>query len=321
MAEQAATQPAALPGFATRIWAAIGVAALAWGTTGVATRLALAEGVPPIAMTAARAAGATVVLYAILRWRGRRITRDRSLWRLGLVAGLLQLSVPFVLFTLAYQYASAGFIGLLVALVPLATAIAAHVFLPDERLDRLKLAGLGIAFAGVAFLLASGNSGLTEGGRPLLAATLALLAVASIGFASVYTKGHAGAFDPTELTWMQFAVGVVLITVAMLAFEGTPANFTLDGWLLVAYLTVAGSVLPFLLFYWVLERVSSTKASLIGYLVPPVALVAGAVILDEQLQVGLLVGGALILVGVVATDWAERRSERTPLPGIEPPTP
>ena len=83
-----------MPRMQLRIWTAIGVAALAWGTTGVATRAALSDGVPPIAMVAIRAVIASIVLYAILRIRGTAIRRDRESLRLGFVAGVFQLSMP-----------------------------------------------------------------------------------------------------------------------------------------------------------------------------------------------------------------------------------
>ena len=222
------------------------------------------------------------------------------------MAGLFQLSIPFLLFTLAYQYASAGFVGLLIALIPLATAIAAHFMLSDEPLHTAKVIGLAVAFGGVGFLLFSGDSGLETGGRPLLAALLSVGAVISIAYASVFTKSRPGSYDTVELTWMQFLVGIVVVGGAMLVWEGIPHDISAWGWTLLVYLTLAGSVLPFLLFYWVLQRASSTKASLVGYLVPIVALVGGIVLLDERLQAGLVVGGLAILAGVVLTDRAER---------------
>ncbi len=106
---------------------------------------------------------------------------------------------------------------------------------------------------------------------------------------------------------MQFAVGVVLVGGTMLVFEGMPGVISAWGWMLIVYLTVIGSVVPFLLFFWLLQQVSTTKASLVGYVVPLVALVSGMLLLDEKLQVGLVVGGVLILAGVVLTDRAERR--------------
>jgi drug/metabolite transporter (DMT)-like permease len=274
-----------------RIWAALIVASLAWGTTGVATRAALGDGVPPIGMAAIRAVIASILLYAIIRVRGGRVTRDRDRWKTGSVAAVFQLATPFVLFTLAYQYASAGFVGLIVALIPLGTAIVAHFLLPDEPLHGAKVVGLMVAFSGVALLLLSGDSGLDEGGRPLLASLLSIGAVASISFANVFTKSRSGTYDPMELTWMQFAIGGALMVAVMLLFEGMPGLISPWGWTLIAYLTVVGSVVPFLLLYWLLRHVTATKASLVGYVVPIVSITSGVVLLDEHLQAGIVVGG------------------------------
>ncbi len=290
-----------------RIWSAILLAALAWGTNGVATRAALNDGVPPVAMVTIRAILATLILYVLLRLRRRRPPSTLARWSTGLVQGVFQLSVPFILFTLAYENASAGFVGLFAALIPLGTAIVAHFMLPDEPLHLAKVAGLSVAFLGVAFLLLSGDSGLEEGGRPLVAAALSVAAVVSISYAGVYAKSHADDFDPMELTFMQFAIGIIVIGASMLAFEGLPGEISTWGWMLIVYMTVVGSVIPFLIFFWLLQQVSATKASLVGYIVPLVALFAGIVLLDEKLQLGIGVGGLLIFVGVILTDRSERR--------------
>lgn len=290
----------------SRIWGAIIGAAVAWGTSGVGTRAALNAGVPPMALATIRVILAVIVLYGLLRLRGHRISRDPYLWVTGIVAGVFQLAVPFVLFTLAYQYASAGFVGLLLALSPLGTATVAHFMLPDEPLHLSKVAGLAVALGGVAFLLLSGDSGLAEGGRPLLAAALGIVAAASISVSTVFTKGRLGEYDPMELTWMQFTVGLVLVAGTMLIGEGIPGPISPWGWTLIIYLTVIGSIVPFVLFYWLLQQVSSTKASLVSYVVPLIALVLGILLLNERLDLGIAIGGALILIGVVLTDRAER---------------
>jgi drug/metabolite transporter (DMT)-like permease len=260
-------------------------------------------------MVAIRAVIAAAVLFVLLRMRGRGVPRGKPTWRIGMVQGLFQLTIPFILFTLAYDNASAGFVGLLVALVPLGTAIGAHFLLPDEPLYAAKVIGLAVAFSGVAFLLLSGDSGLEVGGKPLLAALLSLGAVAAISFAGVYARGRAELFDPMELAFMQFAVGIVLIGITMLIWEGMPGAISTWGWALIFYMAIIGSVLPFLLFFWLLQRVTATKASLIGYVVPLISLIAGIVLLDEKLQAGIAVGGILILAGVILTDRAERGLE------------
>ena len=290
---------------------AFGAASLGWGTAGVAVRAAFDEGVEPIAMVALRAIIATVALFAFLHFVRGSVPREKEEWRLGLVMSIFNLTLPFILFTLGYQYASAGFMGLLAALIPLATALLAHFFLPEDPLYSGKVVGLVVAFAGVAFLSLTGDSGLAEGGRPLVSLTLGAGAVACIAIANIYAKKRAAGYDPVEVTGMQFSLGVVALVPLALIVDGWPSDVTTLGWLLVFYLALAGSVVPFLSYYWVLKHVTVTRAQIIAYLVPLVALTSGIVILDEQLQIGIAVGGALIIAGVIITGAAEKRFARS----------
>ena len=277
----------------------------------MAVRAAFDEGVPPIGMVALRAIIAAVALLAYLRFVRNAMPRGIDEWRTGLVMSLFNLSLPFILFTLGYQYASAGFMGLLAALIPIVTAVFAHYLLPEDPLYSGKVIGLVVAFAGVAFLSLTGDSGIGEEGRPLLALALGVAAVVCIGGANIYAKKRAQSYDPVEVTGMQFTIGAVLLTVLTAIVEGWPSEITAFGWLLVVYLALVGSVTPFLAYYWVLKHVTVTRAQIIAYLVPLVALSSGIVLLDEQLELGIAVGGALILAGVVITGAAERRFVRT----------
>ncbi|MBT8200706.1 MAG: DMT family transporter [Acidimicrobiia bacterium] len=296
-----------------RIWLAIGVAALGWGTSGVAQRAALAEGIPPVALVAVRSLMATVLLIVMIGLAGRSLPTTRQAWKLGAVMGLLNLSVPFVTMAIALQFASAGFVGLIIALIPLVTAGFAHLLLPDEPLHGAKTIGLLAGLGGVLVLLLSGDSGIGTGGRPLLAASLSFTGVVAISFAGIYAKRHQTSYDPMVLTGLQFAFGFVIITAFMVVYEGMPPPVSPWGWFLLLYLTVPGSVMPFLLFYWVLQRTTTTMASLTAYVVPLIALLSGIVILDERLEFGIAIGGALIMVGVVLINRADRRIRESPV--------
>ncbi|NNF64093.1 MAG: DMT family transporter [Acidimicrobiia bacterium] len=296
----------------TRIWLAIGVAALGWGTSGVAQRAALADGIPPVAMVAMRSLMATILLIALVRLSGRPLPNTRQAWKLGVVMGLLNLAVPFVTMAIALQFASAGFVGLIIALIPLATAVLAHFSLDNEPLHGAKTIGLLAGLGGVVVLLLSGDSGIGAAGRPVLAASLSIVGVLAISYAGIYAKKHQTSYDPMVLTGLQFAVGFVLIALFMLAYEGMPPSVTPWGWFLLLYLTIPGSVMPFLLFYWVLQRTTTTIASLTAYVVPLIALISGIVILDERLEFGIAIGGALIMVGVVLVNRADRRLQASP---------
>jgi drug/metabolite transporter (DMT)-like permease len=299
-----------------RICIAIVVASLGWGTAGVATRGALNQEVTPYRLAAYRATLAVVVVIVYLVATRRPLPRGVVAWKVGFVMGTSNLAVPFITSTIALQYAGAGFIGLMTALIPLMTAALAH-FLPlDERLSVAKVGGLLVGFAGVGVLLLSGDSGLVSGGRPVLAGVLALIAVASISAGSLYAKYHAGGYEPLQVTGLQHAIGAVVIAVAMLLVEGGPRTETPTAWLQLGYMAIFSSFVPMMLYYWLLTRVTATYASLAGYVIPVIAIAAGVLLLGEQLQPGIVAGGALILVGVIVTDRAER-SPRPRRPLVE----
>ena len=291
----------------SRIWLALGIAAIGWGTGGPGTRLAFDEGLEPYGLVVGRIGVATIALTAYLLWRRGRLPTDPITWKVGAVQGVGNLAIPYILFTIAYENASSGFVGLLAALIPLGTAIFAHFLLPDEPMRSAKAVGLSVALAGVAVLGFSGDSGLPEGGRPEVALALGTVAVVIISVSGIYAKHHAGAYNAVELTFVQFAVGIVVAVVAMGIAEGAPSGITAAGWTLVVYLGIMSSFVPFALFYWLLAHTTITRASLVGYIVPIIAAGTGVAFANETLQTGIVAGGTLILAGVVLTERAERQ--------------
>lgn len=287
-------------------WFALIVASLGWSSGGIATRAAFGEGVGAWTMVGVRIFIATVLVGIVLVIR-RAPRPSRAVVGYGLVQAIFNLTIPYILFTFAYDNASAGFVGLLAALIPLSTALFAHFMLHDEPLTIPKLVGLFVAFSGIAFLLLSGDSGLSEGGRPVVAVGLALTAVASIGFAGTFAKKHAGTYDPTTMTGLQFGFSAIWLVAAMFAVEGPPTDLTLNGWLLIAFMAVAATFMPFMIFYWLIQHITVTNASLTGYLVPLMTLTGGIILLGEQLQFGIIVGGALVFIGILMSDRASRR--------------
>ncbi len=290
-------------------WIWIIVAALGWGTGGIATRAAFGEGVGVWTMVAVRTAIAALLVLIVLLAQRSKLPSRQVVWY-GTVQAVFNLTIPYILFTFAYDNASAGFVGLLAALIPLATAVFANFMLPAEPLTKAKLFALFVAFSGVAALLLSGDSGLAEGGRPFLAVGLGLTSVISIGYAGTFAKRHAGEYDPIMLTGLQFGLSASVLVAAMFAIEGIPLDVTAKGWGLMVFMSVSATFMPFLLFYWLLQYISATEASLIGYLVPFVALIGGIVLLGEQLQAGIVVGGLLVFTGMVLADRAGRRATR-----------
>jgi drug/metabolite transporter (DMT)-like permease len=289
-----------------RIWAAIIICTLGWGTAGIATRAAFRQDLGPYTILGLRALIATAAVFV---WRAlrRQPWPNRRLWSLGAVLGITNYTGPALLFTLAVQYASAGVLGLLGANSPPVTAVWAHFLLPDERLNPGKVLGLSLALAGVGVLIATGESGLAGGGRPGLAVLLALAGVVVSAFGGAHARMYAPGHDVLDLAGPQLALGAVVLAPTMLALEGLPTGISAAGWGLIVYMALAGTFLPYLLFFWLLQRVGATTASLSSYLVPLVALAGGALLLGEQVTAVIALGGALILAGVVFTERADLR--------------
>jgi drug/metabolite transporter (DMT)-like permease len=294
-------------------WLLMVIAALGWGSGGIATRAAFAEGVGPWTLIAMRTFIAFMLVVVVLVAQRSRLP-TREVVGFGLVQAVFNLTIPYVLFTFAYGEASAGFVGLLVALIPLATSMFANFMLPNEPLTARRLVALFVAFSGVAALLLSGDSGLAEGGRPLLAIGLGLTAVVSVGYSGAFAKKHAGTYDPIMLSGLQFGFSSVWLVAAMILIEGAPTDLSSTGWWLIAVLALAATFMPFLVYFWLLQHISATDASLVGYLVPFVGLIGGMLLLDEQLQAGIIVGGGLVATGMYLADREGRRSTKVATP-------
>jgi len=285
-----------------RIWSAVLLTSVGWGTALVVTRVALAQGLRPLPIVTTTSAIAAVAVVVFLIATGQRPSIGRIEIRIGVVMSILSVTLPFVSRSFALQYASAGFIGLATALVPLVTAVAAHFLLSDEPLRWATIAGLGIALVGVAVLVLSNDSGLGEAGRPELAGVLAMVGVLSVAFGAVYAKRHAGKYSVLGVAGVQFTLGALLALGAALAAGDVLGAGSAIGWVSLIYIGLVGTFMPVVLYYWLIRHVTVTYSTIIGYIVPFVAVGVGVIALGEQIQLGIVVGGAFILTGVVVTD-------------------
>ncbi|MFH2073191.1 MAG: DMT family transporter [Actinomycetota bacterium] len=293
-----------------RIWLVVLLISLGWGTLPIVIRVALEEGVGPLAVAAATSVVAAVAVVAFLAVTRRGVLIGRMEIRIGVVLSLLSVVLPNVLRPLALEHSGAGFFSLASALVPLVTVVIAHFVLASEPLKAVTLGGLVMGLAGVAVLVLSGNTGIGKEGNPVLAGLFALGSVVSVSASSVFAKRFSGRYSVMGVSGVQFAVGSVIVASLALGWEGVPPNPSLLGWGSLFYLGIFGTFMPVVLYYWLLQHVTVTYSTIIGYIIPFIAVVLGWLLLDEQIGWGILVGGALILIGVVITDLIRIRQAR-----------
>jgi drug/metabolite transporter (DMT)-like permease len=227
-----------------------------------------------------------------------RLPRPAEDWWLLAYTGFLSITVNYALVFWGEQYISSGLAALLSATVPLFGLPLAHRYLASEPLTAAKLAGVLLGVLGVAIVF-SGELGL---GGPL-----ALWASAGIVFAALATaqagvllKARGTHIDPAVLAGVQMVGGCVPLLLVGRALEGNPLTFhwTPLAWACLAYLTIVGSVIAFLMYYWLIRHTDVSGVLMIPLVTPLVALMFGVVFAGEKVTWHTAVGGAAIIIGV-----------------------
>lgn len=267
------------------------------------------EEVPPLTLVAGRLTGALLFLLGALFVTGRRFNRSRSAWRDFVVLGVVNNVFPFVLLTWGQQHIDSSTAAILVASMPLSTVILAHYWI-DERLTADRALGVLIGFAGV-FLLIGGDLGELTASSTI--AQLAMIAGAmGYAFGTVYARRYMQQADPVVYAAGQTLVGAAVMAPVALAAD-RPFDLAVSAKVGLAWgaLGVLASAVSYLLFFWLIRRVSATQASMVSYLIPITAVLLGALVLDERLGMTAFAGLALIIVGVWVVSgggrWAAQR--------------
>ncbi|MEX0592974.1 MAG: DMT family transporter [Nitriliruptoraceae bacterium] len=277
--------------------------ALMWGLSFLFINVLL-RALPPLWINSGRTVIGSVVLFTILRIRGGSIPRDRATLMHLLVLGTVTNAIPWTAIAWAQQSIPSGLTALIMALVPTSTLIVA-VTVRLERLTAPRLAGLLLALGGVIVILADD---LDDTGR-LLAILAAVGATLLYAFGSVYAKRKlSGRHRPLAIATGQILVAAVVTMPAALLWSPPPDFARIDGAVIASLLLlgILGTGLAFVVFYQLIERVGATNASMVTYLIPVVAVTAGAIILGERLGTAAFVGGTLVIAGIRLSQRATR---------------
>jgi drug/metabolite transporter (DMT)-like permease len=279
-----------------------------WGSTFLAIRVGVHE-VPPLLLAALRFLIAGLVLYGWLMARGER-SPSRRQWLSATLLAFLIFVCDYGLLFWAEQRVPSGIAAVMMATIPLFTALAEIVFLRTQRLTfRLSLALL-IGIGGVGVLM---SRALNLGGAPIDGRGAAALIAGAIcwSIASVLSRKLELPSSKAMSSGAQMLVGGLLLTVASAAFGEfhgfDPFAVSLHAWLALAYLIVAGSILGFTAYVWLLHHYSPTKVGTYAYVNPVVAVVLGYLIGGEALGMRTVVGTVCVLVSVLVITTTRAR--------------
>jgi len=264
---------------------------LLWGSTYLAIRIGLG-GYPPFLMAAIRFLVAGGLLFLVLRWRGVAMPTMRQWINCG-ICGTLLLGFGNGLVCYAEQTVASGIAAVAVASMPLFVALFAGLY--RQWPQRLEWIGLLVGFAGVVVL----NFGGDLRGSPLGALAL-VAAAASWAFGSVWARRQDMPHPAMSTSAQMLCGSVVLAFAGWIGGERFAAMPSLDATLAVGYLVVAGSLLGFSAYIYLLHHVRPALATSYAYVNPPVAVLIGVLLGGESVRPLDIAGMVVILAGVVA---------------------
>jgi drug/metabolite transporter (DMT)-like permease len=272
-----------------RGWVLFAVMGVIWGIPYLLIKVAVAD-LSPASLVFLRTATGALLLLPIAAGR-HSIAPLRAHWRWILAYTAVEVAVPWFLLSDAERHISSSLAGLLIAAVPFVGALLALVTGGDDRPGVRRVAGLLVGFVGVATLVGFDLSGGNLG-------AVGEIAVVVIGYAS-------GPMIIARRLRGVPAVGVVAASLVLTAIVYAPIGVlqlpnhapSLQVVLAIAGLGLVCTAVAFLLFFELIAEVGPTRATVITYINPAVALVLGVAILGEPFTVGAGVGFLLILMG------------------------
>lgn len=297
---------------------------IVWGSTYLAIRIGLEHEMPPALFTGLRLALAGLVLLTFARWRGWRLQLSRTDLTTVSVVGIFLLCGGMFFTVLAQQYIPSSLSALIVAVIPLWVASAEGVLPGMDRPTARGVAGLVLGFAGLALLMWPRITGIHGSGAEWLGVGLQILATWLWTTGSLISRRRPVKAHAVVATGYEMLVAAAILLTAGVIMGEVPrmSGISAGGLWALAYLVIFGSCIAFTAFVWLLSTVPASKVMTYTYVNPVVAVflgwaagTIGLIATPEPVDVWVIAGLAVIVVGVALTTTAPTRPPRMRLGG------
>jgi drug/metabolite transporter (DMT)-like permease len=269
---------------------------IVWGSTYLAIRIAVTD-MPFLSFAGIRFFTAGFIILVISLIKGWAFPKTWQDYKTIIFAGVMLLFISNGLICWAEQWIESGLTALLIASVPLFMALIEVILPLDHKLSLLGWFGLIIGFFGVAYLV---SPNLTLGSNTLPAMLAVLLASLNWAAASIYLKRRivSGSMIPNVGIQM-ISAGLVFFIAASLFGGISISGASSSGIGALIYLIFIGSILAYSAFNYMLKEIPAAKAGTYAYINPIVAVILGALILNEVVTAQNIIAAVIILAGVV----------------------
>ena len=286
---------------------------LVWGSTFLAIRIGVRE-VPPFLLAAMRFLVAGAVLYGWTRLKGTPPPTKRE-WGNATFLAILVFVLDYGLLFWAERRVPSGIAAVMLATIPVCMTLSEILLMKTQRLTLRLAAALLTGVAGVAVLV-SRSFGRGDAPVDTLGACVLVFCAISWSIASILTrKLTLPSVKSMSSAAQMFAGGVLLtITAALLGeFRGFhPQDVSGKAWFSLVYLIVAGSIIAFTAYLWLLHHESPTKVGTYAYVNPVIAVVLGYFLGGESMGTRTMLGTLLILISVIVITTAQAKKQSAP---------
>lgn len=278
-----------------------------WGSTWLVIKVGL-ETMTPFFSASLRFILAAVILYAIIKGKGIIIPLNRKTFWFFLVVSLTSFSIPFGLVYWGEQHVSSGLTSILFAVFPFSVAVMSVIFLPNEKLTTAKISGIVLGFLGIVIIFYNDIQFGAETNSLLGMAAIVLSAIMQ-SFAAVTIKKHGRDLSPFVVSFIPMLLaGTLLLAASLFSEDIATVQFTSTAIFSIIFLALFGSVATFVSYFWLLKRVEVVFLSLTSFITPIIAVVLGALILNEHVSSQLFIGSVFVLGGILSANAADVRN-------------
>lgn len=270
-----------------------------WGLNQVAVKAAMPE-VPALWQAAVRSVVGAGLVWSWARYRGIAIfTRDGT-GTGGLLAGAL-FGAEFLCIFVGLQFTTASRMVVFIYISPFVVALGMPFIARAERLSKPQMAGLLLAFTGVAWAFAEGFTAPAAGPQQLLGDALGVIAGVLWGATTLAIRGSALSSASAEKTlWYQLAIsGVLLVGAALVVGEPLPVRLSALAWSSMLFQVLIVTFASYLVWFWLIRHYPATRLASFTLLTPVFGLVLGALLLNEPITLRLVVALAAVAAGIV----------------------
>lgn len=283
-----------------RAWGELLLLGMIWGGVFLATRIALDE-IPVLTSIAHRTFWAALALWVVVLSRRMEISITAKTCGAFLIMGLLNNIIPFGLLNWSQLYIESGLVSIFNATTAIFGVVVAAMFFVDEKLSARKSVGVVLGFLGV--LTAIGFSNLLSFDPRSVAQLAAVTATLSYAFAGVWARKTLGDQPPLVAAAGMLTASTLISIPAAWIIDG-PIRFDLQPvtWAAIAYYAVIATALAYLLYYRVLAMAGSGNLMLVTLVIPPFAILLGALVRGEALETQAFAGFVLLALGLAIID-------------------